>query len=265
MYLDEPLLFPGGKLEERFIFFEGEVQEKQQELLEKAWGEQQDEKTLEYNLWYQESYCEILELFEKAVQKLDQQKIYYFGCPIRIYSETFEERKNIFLKEFEDAKDIDFIEEELKAGIFKLPYDQYIFTKIEKKFQFSLSRRLEFLESKANELSFTIEYHKPRSNSEGETKETFEITPLPQKKSTNIESLQWQGGQTELMELAKALIQAGKIKGTQKEVVQSFSEFFQKEIKHPDKLLQDIKNRSNGSETLLLDNLKKNLLEYLQQ
>ncbi len=80
-----------------------------------------------------------------------------------------------------------------------------------------------------------------------------------------VTPLQWQGTQTELIELVKALIQAGKVKGTQTEIITTFSKFFQKEINNPDKILQDIKKRNNGSETLLLDNLKKSLLDYFQK
>ena len=75
----------------------------------------------------------------------------------------------------------------------------------------------------------------------------------------------WKGTPTELMELIKALVETKKITGTQTEITEKLTRFFQIEIKYPHKLLQDIKNRNNGSETLFLDHLKETLLEHIQK
>ncbi len=80
-----------------------------------------------------------------------------------------------------------------------------------------------------------------------------------------LKGVNWLGTQTELMELIKGLILSGKVKGTQREIIQQISLFFQKEINNPDKLLQDIKNRNNGSETLFLDHLKGSLLDFIKK
>lgn len=77
--------------------------------------------------------------------------------------------------------------------------------------------------------------------------------------------LDWIGSQTEFIELIKALIENGNIKGTQTEIISKLSKVFNIDIKHPNKLITDIKKRNNGSETLFLDKLQKSLLDYITQ
>jgi hypothetical protein len=68
---------------------------------------------------------------------------------------------------------------------------------------------------------------------------------------------------TEMIELIKSLIENGCVKGKQKEIINAFSVFFNVEVKHPNKLINDIKNRNVGSETLFLDKLKTSLYNYI--
>lgn len=75
--------------------------------------------------------------------------------------------------------------------------------------------------------------------------------------------LKWNGTQTEFIELVKSLIENGNIKGTQTEIITKLSNVFNIEIKHPSKLITDIKTRNNGSETLFLDKLQKSLFDYI--
>ncbi|MBC7642863.1 MAG: RteC domain-containing protein [Flavobacterium sp.] len=77
--------------------------------------------------------------------------------------------------------------------------------------------------------------------------------------------LKWNGTQTEFIELIKALIENGNIKGTQTQIISKLSNVFNIVIKHPNKLITDIKKRNNGSETLFLDKLQKSLLDYIAQ
>lgn len=77
--------------------------------------------------------------------------------------------------------------------------------------------------------------------------------------------LNWNGTQTEFIELIKALVENGNIKGTQTEIISKLSNVFNIDIKHPNKLITDIKKRNNGSETLFLDKLQKSLLDYITQ
>lgn len=88
------------------------------------------------------------------------------------------------------------------------------------------------------------------------------------KKKTPIKTssdLNWVGGQTELIELIKSLIENGSIKGVQKEIIRSFGNFLNIKINNPDKLIQDIKTRNNGSETLFIDKLKSSLLGFIKK
>lgn len=86
--------------------------------------------------------------------------------------------------------------------------------------------------------------------------------------NTNIptisKSLFWNGTQTGLIELIKALIQNGNIQGTQKEIINSFENFLNIKINNPNKLISDLSIRNNGSETLFLDELSNSLKEYIQ-
>ncbi len=95
------------------------------------------------------------------------------------------------------------------------------------------------------------------SLSEFNKKITTQIKPKP-KFETNIT-------QTELVELVKALKENGTIQGTQKDLINAFADFFGIEINNQNKLIQDIRKRNNGSETLFLDALKNSLFDYLSK
>jgi len=83
-------------------------------------------------------------------------------------------------------------------------------------------------------------------------------------RSSNYDKkIKWRGSKIELIELLKALIENESIRGTQKEIFHQFSEFFDIELNYPDKTIQDIKNRNNGSETIFLDRLKATLYDYI--
>ena len=79
----------------------------------------------------------------------------------------------------------------------------------------------------------------------------------------NENNLNWNGTQIEFIELVKALIENGNIKGTQTETIKSLSNIFNYKINNENKTINDIKNRNNGSETLFLDKLKKTLFDYI--
>ena len=76
--------------------------------------------------------------------------------------------------------------------------------------------------------------------------------------------LVWNGSQTQFIELIKALVESDSIKGeNQKNIIDLFSKFLNFNIDNPNKLIQDIKKRNNGSETLFLDKLKTELLNFI--
>lgn len=96
-------------------------------------------------------------------------------------------------------------------------------------------------------------------------KNNFSEIIKPESKELILPIVQWESNQTELMELVKSLIEHGSVKGKQKDIITSFSQFFNINVNNPDKLLTDIKKRNNGSETLFLDKLKSSFLGYINQ
>lgn len=91
------------------------------------------------------------------------------------------------------------------------------------------------------------------------------MNDISENESHNFESqgIIWYGSQTEFIELTKSLIENNNLRGTQKEIISKLSRYFGIEINHPDKLIQDIKKRNNGSETLFLEKLKSSLINFI--
>lgn len=170
---------------------------------------------------------------------------------LKMYQENYENDLKIFLESYEDNTEIDFLENDLFSHKEFLKYcltKQIDFTKpddiiINPRKTNSQKRIIEFIENKIS------------------TKTTISTTQKPVPAPEN--SLNWNGTQTEFIELVKALIENGNIKGTQIEIITNLSNVFNIEIKHLNKLITDIKTRNNGSETLFLDKLQKSLFDYI--
>lgn len=79
------------------------------------------------------------------------------------------------------------------------------------------------------------------------------------------QKLTWHGNQTEFIELVKSLIENNNLRGIQKEIIENLSRYFGIQINHPDKLIQDIKKRNTGSETLFIDKLKSSLYDFISK
>lgn len=75
--------------------------------------------------------------------------------------------------------------------------------------------------------------------------------------------LKWHGSKIDLIELSKALIENGTLKGTQKDIINSLGAFFSVDTTNQDKTINDLKKRNNGSETKFLEDLKSNLYNYI--
>lgn len=201
---------------------------------------------------------EIEQTFEEEYShSVDKQ--YFYGCSIDIYKKTFEIRFKEFKKEYFDSEIIDFIRSELDFGISWFPL-QFVDGITRKKIRYSLGKRFEFLKLKASEYGFDL-IHSPQEHNV----DNYYLSKLDFMGNKNNSNLKWKGSQTELIELTKALIENGNLKGTQKEIIQTISDFFGVEMKNPDKLLTDIKKRNIGSETLFLDKLKSSLYNYLTE
>ncbi|MFY7665316.1 RteC domain-containing protein [Flavobacterium sp.] len=78
------------------------------------------------------------------------------------------------------------------------------------------------------------------------------------------EKIKFHGTQTEFIELIKALILNDNLKGVQKEIIQKCGKFFDITTPNHDKLISDLSQRNNGSETLFIDKLKSSLLKHIQ-
>ncbi len=111
-------------------------------------------------------------------------------------------------------------------------------------------------------LKFLIELLKNGIIEHFEKSENDNLQPI---KPANVNDLKWNGTQTEFIELVKALIENGNIKGTQTETISKLSNVFNIKINNENKLINDIKTRNNGSETLFLDRLQKSLFDYITQ
>lgn len=94
-----------------------------------------------------------------------------------------------------------------------------------------------------------------------------ELLKKPQDKidSYTIGKHKFFGSQTEFMELIKSLIENENLRGIQKEIIKDLAAYFEIKINNPNQLIQDLKNRNNGSETIFLDKLKSSLLNHFKK
>jgi hypothetical protein len=93
---------------------------------------------------------------------------------------------------------------------------------------------------------------------------TDEINRIKQEISNQLDSknnkLNWKGSKAELIELLKALIENGNIEGTQKNIISSFTNFLNVELKEPKSTIQRLDKRKD--KTIFLDKLKSSLIEF---
>ncbi|MDN3664459.1 RteC domain-containing protein [Algibacter miyuki] len=75
-------------------------------------------------------------------------------------------------------------------------------------------------------------------------------------------SIQWHGNKTELIELTKALIENGNLKGKQEDIFKRVQEVFGTELKHIDQAITKFTYRT-GSKTIFLDTLKGSFNNYI--
>ena len=201
-----------------------------------------------------------------------------------IYSyKEYEEKYSVLLDnyflEYKEVEEIDFINSEIEnydicLRIVNLPIDQVFnrWFRIETGTNlkaFSISEKtFNFIFEDENEKYYYKIYSDFRESS-GEVEKKVKqsrlsfakiISLLETKKSgigtnsqmvmTTENILKWHGDKTHFIELIKALIENENIKGNQKEIINKLSNVFNIEIKHQDKLINDLKLRNNGSETL---------------
>jgi hypothetical protein len=76
-------------------------------------------------------------------------------------------------------------------------------------------------------------------------------------------NLQWYGSQSELIELAKALIINGNLKGNQEKIFESIQKAFNFELNNVDQAITKFNGRSAETETKFLNKLKESLSNYI--
>jgi len=183
------------------------------------------------------------------------------------YKEKYNDFLQSYLLEYEDYEEIDFINKEIErySGLIidleqlemTLDYwehNDYNIAFIISESQLYTFHYIDFLDS--------FDYKK-RDRSILSFTKIIEFLDIKKQDPKNENNLNWNGTQIEFIELVKALIENGNIKGTQTETIKSLSNIFNFKINNENKTINDIKNRNNGSETLFLDKLKKTLFDYI--
>jgi hypothetical protein len=183
------------------------------------------------------------------------------------YKEKYNDLLQSYLIEYEDYEEIDFINIEIQR------YTDFI-TDLEQ-----LEVTLNYLTDLGSDIDavisesqlYTFHYidfldcfdYKKRDRSILSFTKIIDFLEIKKLNPRNENNLNWNGTQIEFIELVKALIENGNIKGTQTETIKSLSNIFNFKINNENKTINDIKNRNNGSETLFLDKLKKTLFDYI--
>ena len=84
------------------------------------------------------------------------------------------------------------------------------------------------------------------------------------KKSKNSDHLNWHGNKSALIELTKALIENGNLKGKQEVIFEKIQVMFNTELKNIDQAITKFNSRSQQNETKFLDDLKNSLSQYIR-
>lgn len=80
----------------------------------------------------------------------------------------------------------------------------------------------------------------------------------------NSTELKWYGNQTELIELTKALIENGNLRGKQEDIYQAIQNVFQIKLNNIDQAITKFNHRGQENETKFLDKLKVSLSNYVR-
>lgn len=179
--------------------------------------------------------------------------IYFFGCPLNVYKTTYTKRKEKFLVDFIDANEIDFLDYQLRHFDIEdneeiLPYPEIIIERqIAKNLTYSIIKTIIFLYDKVDELGY-----KQDRNGFYNKKELTK---------TLYNTLKWHGDKSNLIEVIEALIVNNNIKGTKKDIYETFGRLFNEDLSgHAITVNKFGTIRNNGNETKFLNELKTSLL-----
>lgn len=113
-----------------------------------------------------------------------------------------------------------------------------------------------------NKLIKFLENHLMESNQS--TKGKKELTNI-ETKTNSSPILKWHGNKIALIELTKALIENGNLKGTQKEIFKNVEQIFGIQLGNYSKAISSFQtSRNYGNETKFLDTLKETLKNYIE-
>ena len=90
----------------------------------------------------------------------------------------------------------------------------------------------------------------------------FEIRKIEEKNISKIKELKWYGSQAEIIELTKALLENGNLKGKQEDVFKAIQKTFDIELKNVNQAITKFNTRED--KTKLLDSLKTSLSKYIR-
>ena len=182
------------------------------------------------------------------------------------YKEKYNDLLETYLLEYEDYEEVDFVNTEIQRynnSINDLEQLENYIQEIVNRDWTPPNINKSLLKMCCNEFfDGGIDYIK-RDRSILSFTKIIEFLDIKKQNPKNENNLNWNGTQIEFIELVKALIENGNIKGTQTEIIKSLSNIFNFKINNENKTINDIKNRNNGSETLFLDKLKKTLFDYI--
>ena len=82
--------------------------------------------------------------------------------------------------------------------------------------------------------------------------------------TTKNETLQWYGTQTQLIELIKALIENGNLKGEQENIFKIIQRMFNFKLNNIDQAITKYNGRHQGDEAIFLKNLQNTFLNYIK-
>ena len=183
------------------------------------------------------------------------------------YKEKYNDLLETYLLEYEDYEEIDFINIEIQRYIDFITDLKQL--EITLNYLTDLGSDIDAVISESQLYTFHyIDFlnsfdYKKRDRSILSFTKIIDFLKIKKQNPKNDNKLNWNGTQIEFIELVKALIENGNIKGTQTETIKSLSNIFNFKINNENKTINDIKNRNNGSETLFLDKLKKTLFDYI--
>lgn len=98
---------------------------------------------------------ELEESYEEDFEYYTNNKTFFYGCSFEVYEKHYNDRKNNFVEEIKDAKEIDFVIKEYNKISFNYHF-KFSTDKTKNQIEISLSRQREFLEKKINSLGYSL-------------------------------------------------------------------------------------------------------------